>query len=126
VKLWKASGVWKVPSQFGGGSYVVNINDDCIHCSFPDHASRGVKCKHIYAVEYTINHEVSEEITVLEKRTYTQNCPAYIAAQTNEKRMLLTSLRDLCMGIEEPLQIFALPQAEQFRDDVQHDQGEVR
>ena len=41
-----------VSSQSGNGSsYNVNATDIGWNCSCPDHVYRGVKCKHIYAVE---------------------------------------------------------------------------
>jgi hypothetical protein len=62
---------------------------DAPHCTCPDHETRGVKCKHIFAVEYAISCErnqdgsttVTETVTVQRtvKRTYPQNWPAYNA-----------------------------------------------
>jgi len=127
VKLWKASGVWKVPSQSGGSYYVVNHNGTCQHCTCPDHASRGVKCKHLWAVEYTMQREFTvttetetkengETVTtrtetevVTKKVTYKQNWPAYNAAQTNEKPLFLKLLSELCSTIEEPAPAFGRP-----------------
>ncbi|MBM2832762.1 MAG: Transposase, partial [Dehalococcoidia bacterium] len=44
---------WKVPSQSGNGSYVVNLDGGEPFCTCPDFAN-GNKCKHIFAVEFTI------------------------------------------------------------------------
>jgi hypothetical protein len=49
------NGKWVVPSQSGNGKYTVNLNEQ--NCSCPDHETRGVKCKHMFAVEFTIERE---------------------------------------------------------------------
>jgi len=53
------------------------------------------KCKHIFAVEYTIQREqtadgrmVVTETVKVTRETYSQNSPAYNAAQTQEKSQL--------------------------------------
>jgi len=73
-----------------------------------------MRCKHIYAVEYTVRQKanadgsttVTETLTVsatVEKRTtYKQDWPAYNAAQVNERRHFLSLLGDLCDTITEP------------------------
>jgi putative transposase len=49
-----------VNSQSGNGSYKINATALGWDCSCPDHSFRGIKCKHIYAVEisYAIRKEV--------------------------------------------------------------------
>ena len=101
---------WLVPSQSGKGRYTVS-GDDEPHCTCPDHEARGVKCKHIFAVEYALSRErnadgsttVTETVTVKRttRKTYPQNWSAYNEAQTHEKERFLDLLRDLCGGIEE-------------------------
>ena len=95
VNLWKASGAWQVPSQSSRGRYTVNHNGTCQHCTCPNHESRGVKCKQLWAVGYTMRREVSfgsvtetaeqgnttgdtatETVTKTVKVTYKQNWPA--------------------------------------------------
>ncbi|MEX0853739.1 MAG: transposase [Bauldia sp.] len=103
---------WLVPSQSGKGRYTVCPDDHDPHCTCPDHETRGVKCKHIFAVEYAISREqnadgsttVTETVTVQKtvKKTYPQNWTAYNAAQTHEKDRFLDLLRDLCSGVSEP------------------------
>jgi hypothetical protein len=76
-------------------------------CTCPDHETRGIACKHILAVEFTIRREkgkggvyrVTEEKV---KVTYTQQWSAYNAAQCEEKDRFLTLLADLCSGVEQP------------------------
>ncbi len=107
----RKGGAWLVPSQSGKGRYTVSPDADEPRCSCPDHETRGVKCKHIFAVEYAISRErnqdgsttVTETVTVRKtvKKTYPQNWPAYNAAQTHEKEEFLDLLRDLCGGVSE-------------------------
>jgi transposase len=110
--LTHKGGVWLVPSQSGRGRYTVCPDEKAPHCTCPDHETRGVKCKHIFAVEYAISRErnadgsttVTETVTVQKtvKKTYPQNWAAYNAAQTHEKERFLDLLRDLCAGVTEP------------------------
>jgi hypothetical protein len=102
---------WSVPSQSGKGRYTVCSDSETPHCTCPDHETRGVKCKHIFAVEYAISRErnadgsttVTETVTVQKtvRRTYPQNWTAYNTAQTHEKERFLVLLRDLCGGLSE-------------------------
>ena len=105
-----ASGKWVVPSQSGNGHYSVGLNG-IARCTCPDFDSRGVKCKHIWAVELTIEKtqnenksEVARSVHITERveRAYSQNWPAYNAAQTNEKDHLQVLLKDLCVRVPEP------------------------
>jgi len=106
-------GIWSVPSQqHGHGSYHVNLRTQ--KCSCLDHVEGGHKCKHLWAAEivYQRQFEFNEDGTVTEtetvavqtvkRTTYSQNWPAYDAAQINEKSTFQTLLRDLCKGIVEP------------------------
>jgi hypothetical protein len=110
ARIVKKGAAWLVPSQSGNGRY--KVNPEKPHCNCPDHELRGVKCKHIIAVEYVIQREchadgsttITETMTVREtvRKTYPQNWSAYNAAQTHEKEEFLELLRDLCNGIPEP------------------------
>src|SRR5215212_2037856 len=42
-----------VSSQSGSGSYNIQLTDLGFVCSCADHLYRGVKCKHIHAVEFS-------------------------------------------------------------------------
>jgi transposase len=106
-------GIWVVPSQVGTGTYNVHIMPKIASCTCPDFETRGVTCKHIFAVTYVMKREqhadgsetVTKTLTVTattERTTYPQNWPAYNAAQTNEKSKFQSLLADLCSGIEEP------------------------
>jgi len=108
-KLNFQNGVWVVPSQTATEKkYVVNLKQQT--CSCPDHQETGFKCKHQFAVEFTIKREraadgsVSEtrSITFAEKKTYTQDWPAYNLAQTTEKHRFQALLFDLCQRVPQP------------------------
>lgn len=45
---------YRVLSQSGNGVYVVCFSEDEWRCECPDHRFRGVKCKHIWAVEFSL------------------------------------------------------------------------
>jgi transposase len=88
--------------------YAVDLNGDTPTCSCPDHETRQVKCKHIYAVEFTVRRETRPDgtttVTKTVRVTYAQDWPAYNAAQTHEKEHVATLLRGLCDGIAQPPQ----------------------
>jgi hypothetical protein len=50
AKIVQKGSAWIVPSQSGKGRYTVRPDDESPHCTCPDHETRGVKCKHIFAV----------------------------------------------------------------------------
>ena len=109
-------GKWIVPSATDKTKYTVEINGDKQHCTCLDHELRHCKCKHIFAVEYVISNEVRSEIndkgqtvvtetvTATKRTTYTQDWPAYNAAQTGEKAQFQVLLNDLCNGVAQPEQ----------------------
>jgi len=112
--LTKKGRIWLVPSQSGHGRYTVHPDSESPHCTCPDHETRGLKCKHIFAVEFAIKRKqhrdgsttVTQTVTVTDtitKPTYPQVWPAYNAAQTHEKEKFLSLLHDLCSGVPEPL-----------------------
>ncbi|MGA2159130.1 MAG: transposase [Dehalococcoidia bacterium] len=104
---------WKVPSQSGNGTYVVNLDHGEPFCTCPDFEARHLPCKHIHAVEYVIQRETKPDgtVTVTEaiKVTYNQEWHTYNEAQTHESERFLVLLRDLCNGIEQPTQTFGRP-----------------
>jgi transposase len=99
--------LWVVPSQSGSGTYVVEPGTQQPNCTCPDFETRGIKCKHLYAVEYTIRHSVNDKgETTIEQSvrvTYRQNWAAYNAAQTVEKERVAALLHDLCSAIDNPV-----------------------
>jgi transposase len=104
---------WKVPSQSGNGTYVVNLDHGEPFCTCPDFEARHLPCKHIHAVEYVVQRETKPDgtVTVTEaiKVTYNQEWHTYNEAQTHESECFLTLLRELCNGIEQPAQTFGRP-----------------
>ena len=104
---------WIVPSQGGKGRYTVNVDGESPRCTCPDHEFRGTKCKHIYAVEYTVERETKPDgtttVTETVKVTYGQNWSAYNAAQTEEKDRFAVLLADLCRDIPQPEQAKGRP-----------------
>src|SRR5206468_2225887 len=92
------SGLWSVPSQTGNGRYWVRLDLDPPTCTCPDFAERNQPCKHVFAVQFTVEREnrpdgtevITETMTltrktVAPKPTYKQDWPAYNKAQTTEK-----------------------------------------
>ena len=71
-KLTRKGDVWIVPSQSGMGRYTVSPIAATPHCTCPDHETRGTKCKHLFAVEYTMSREATKDGTVTETRTGTE------------------------------------------------------
>ena len=104
---------WKVPSQSGNGTYVVNLDHGEPFCTCPDFEKRHQPCKHIHAVEYVIQRETkpdgSTTYTQSIKVTCTQEWSAYNEAQTHEQEHFVALLRDLCNGIAQPEYRFGRP-----------------
>jgi hypothetical protein len=53
----KQPGLWTVPSQTGDGKYWVKTTGESPTCTCPDFEKRAQPCKHIFAVQYTIQRE---------------------------------------------------------------------
>jgi transposase len=109
MRLRRKGSIWSVPSQSGKGDrYQVDVKAENPTCTCSDYETNRVKCKHIYAVELTRLREVSldgeQPVAKFPRPTYSQNWPAYNAAQCNEKKRVPELLRGLCDGIEQPLQ----------------------
>ncbi len=118
-RITRKEGYWQVPSQTGNGTYQVNLQKGS--CSCPDHEVRQVKCKHLFAVEFTVKREYNGDGTVTEtiqetvtetkevQVTYPQNWTAYNAAQTQEKTQFVSLLRSLCLNVQQPPQTNGRP-----------------
>ena len=99
---------WLVPSQ--SGEKIDKVDLMAQTCTCPDHAEAGHKCKHLYAVEFTIQREMlpdgtlieTKTLTFTEKKVYKQDWPKYNDAQQNEKKRFLTLLFDLTRGVPNP------------------------
>jgi transposase len=104
---------YKVQSQSGNGTYVVNLDHGTPFCTCPDFETRHQKCKHIYAVEFSQKREETPDGKVTETRTmkitYGQDWTAYNDAQTEEKSHFMSLLADLCNGLPQPEQSTGRP-----------------
>jgi hypothetical protein len=105
------SGTWLVPSSANASrKYRVCHAETTCSCTCPDFEERGEACKHVFAVKFVIQRQLFDDgseievrqLTVVEQRkTYSQNWPAYNAAQTSEKEASQGLLHALCKGIPE-------------------------
>jgi transposase len=107
--LRRKGDLWLVPSQAGAGTYVVDPTERRgTTCSCPDFETRNERCKHVYAVEFTILRETTKpDGTVVAEQlrlTYRQEWSSYNKAQVNEKERVATLMRDLCSAIDNPIQ----------------------
>ena len=106
------SNLWSVPSQSNKQEkYTVALDAEKPSCTCRDHEFTNDRCKHIFAVEYTMQREqttdgqtITTETLKVTRKTYTQNWPAYNAAQTEEKSRLQALLYELCKNLPEPEQ----------------------
>lgn len=96
---------WVVPSQSSNKYYSVTLKIDKSVCSCPDFVERGLKCKHIFAVEITVTKEIDGSVSKITKKiTYSQNWSNYDKAQTQQKELFMKLLFDLCKTIPLELQ----------------------
>jgi len=104
---------WSVPSQSGNGVYEVRRKGNDLTCSCPDCETRGVKCKHQWAVEYFFQKKTDAQgnttITKIVRKTYSQDWSAYTTAQNEEITLFDQLLSDLVSGVDEPKQIMGRP-----------------
>jgi hypothetical protein len=120
ARIIKEGNLYLVPSQSGKGKY--KVRPDLPYCSCPDFDFRRQPCKHIFAVQITIEKTETTKTTVVEngkttttettkveRKTYRQEWPAYNKAQTNEKRLFLYLLNQLCQGVGSPAQATGRP-----------------
>jgi transposase len=102
-----AGAKYLVPSATeNAGGYVVDV--EAATCSCPDHETRAVRCKHLWALSYFRKEvEMPDGTTVVTESirvTYSQNWPAYNRAQCEEKERVQILLRGLCDGNGPPAQ----------------------
>src|SRR3989338_7589817 len=106
-------GQWKVPSQNGGGHYIVESNGFGASCNCPDHELRKCKCKHIWAVELIVTKEIDQEgnvtITQTVRKTYSQDWKNYNYSQQHEKELFMKLLADITSRIQQPAYSFGRP-----------------
>jgi transposase len=109
----KDNGTFAVPSMSGNGRYTVD--PVAATCTCPD-CQNGHKCKHIFAVEFILSRETTQNadgsttvtdtvaFKAVKRTTYPQDWPAYNQAQTNEQDQFRRLLADLCGGVQTPPQ----------------------
>ena len=107
-KLSPKDGQWVVPSQSGPDKRYV-VDPKAGTCTCPDHVETGFKCKHVWAVEFTMKRETAADGTVTETRTMVfteqkvyKQTPGYTEAQVTEKHRFQRLLSDLCRGVPQP------------------------
>ncbi len=104
---------WLVPSQSRNADYRVELTLTGATCTCPDYTKRGIRCKHVWAVEYTIEKHLNEDgtttITQTKRITYPQNWSAYTKAQNEEVRLFDELLKDLVQNVPEPTQAMGRP-----------------
>ncbi|HEY7067390.1 MAG TPA: SWIM zinc finger family protein [Chloroflexota bacterium] len=64
AKITRDGNRWRVPSQSRRGTYIVSQAGEQFYCSCPDYELRRQTCKHIFAVQVTIEQEVTRTETV--------------------------------------------------------------
>lgn len=109
-KLVRKGDEWLVPSQSTRGArYTVNPDPSDPQCSCPDFECRKLRCKHIFAVEYTLEREqtadgqtITTETVKVTRKSYGQSWAAYNTAQQFEKSKLQELLYELCRNVPEP------------------------
>lgn len=104
---------WSVPSQSSNKTYEVILRIDKSVCNCPDFIERGLKCKHIFAVEITLTKTINKDGTITEtktvKKTYPQMWHEYTASQVNEGRLFKVLLKDLVENVQEQPYTFGRP-----------------
>jgi len=65
---------YKVRSQSGNGEYTVCLSEDEWRCECPDHRFRGVKCKHIWAVEFSLKLREQVRKNIVIQEVTVSNC----------------------------------------------------
>jgi transposase-like protein len=66
--------VYVVRSQSGHGEYTVCLSEDEWRCECPDHKFRGEKCKHVFAVLFSVQLRKEVQINRVIQEVNVQNC----------------------------------------------------
>jgi len=112
-RIEKTDKGWKVPSQSGGGHYIVVSNGFGAECNCPDHELRKCKCKHIWAVELIVTKQIDQygKVTITQtiRKTYSQDWKNYNLSQQKEKELFMKLLSDITKNIRQPAYTFGKP-----------------
>ncbi len=102
--------LWLVPSQ-SRARQTYKVNPFSGECSCPDHEATNLRCKHLWAVTFTMTAEIHPDgsSTVTTRMTYSQPWSAYNAAQVEEKDRFMMLLADLCSRVPQPTQTRGRP-----------------
>jgi transposase len=102
---------WIVPLHGGRRTCLVTLSNGRPACTCLDFGVHRTKCRHIVAVEEFLKEGIENESSVhkTERKTYSQNWPAYNQSQQNEKQLFMRLLSDMCKDIEEPYYTFGRP-----------------
>jgi transposase-like protein len=65
---------YSVLSQSGNGEYAVCLSEDEWRCECPDHRFRGVKCKHVWAVEFSLKMREQVRRNIVIEEVAISNC----------------------------------------------------
>jgi transposase len=107
-EITREGNIWLVPSQSSSKVYKTDLFLHTYTCA--DYLESNETCKHLYAVEYLLKHEIGATVPKGEpKPSYAQAWTSYNRAQINEKSRFLELLYELCAGIQEPVQTFGRP-----------------
>lgn len=68
------STTYTVLSQAGHGKYAVCLSEDEWHCECPDYRFRGVKCKHLWAVEFSLKMKEQVRKNIVIEEVAISNC----------------------------------------------------
>jgi len=100
---------WFVPSETNPGRLyeVIFKNDGHPSCTCEDYVGRNFKCKHIFAIEFTMQKGATAK--PVRRKTYPQEWPAYDQASIQQKELFLKLLSGLCNTIPEPTYTFGRP-----------------
>ncbi len=99
---------WRVGSQSRPDKkYRVNPHADS--CTCPDHEETNERCKHVWAVIFTMSEQLTFADGSTKKVTYAQQWSVYNRAQVEEKDTFMRLLADLCSTVAQPPQTNGRP-----------------
>ena len=98
LHIERGQGDYRVPSQSDSCFYTVNRDADGPTCTGLDFDRHQQPCKHIYAVDYTLQREGEPERVAPGRPTYGQRWSTYDRAQAH----LDVLLRELCDLVPQP------------------------
>ncbi len=113
-KIKHNKGVWLVPSATNPSKkYEVSFSLEGGRCTCEDYKERGIRCKHLFAVDIVITKKFNKDgtttVTQTKRITYPQNWPAYDKASIQQKELFQKLLHDICASIQEPTYTFGRP-----------------